>query len=217
VRRFSALVQADNSASLGLLASAGETQRRWDTGVVELVVELPPKRGMGARLGQALRAAAAGTLVPAKTLADRVAIAVDSSPRPPVQADRPIRTIVVGSDDSDAEATTLAVALGLGAILGAAVHVVGVYGILEQPEGAQAALARAADAARAQGLEAVTHVRRDDRAEALMAVAKEHDADLLVVSNAGMSVVTRPLVGSVANKVSHHMPCSVLIVWTETG
>jgi len=216
VRRYSALVQADNPASLGLLAGAGETRRRWDTGVVELLVELPPQRGMGARLGRALRAAAAGTLVPAKTLVDRVAVAVETPPRPAVQSDRPIRTIVVGTDDSDAGARTLAVALGLGAILGAAVHVVGAYGILQQPESAAAALARASEAARAEGLEAVTHARRDDRAEALMAVAQEQDADLVVVSNAGMSGVKRPLVGSVANKVSHHAPCSVLIVWTDT-
>jgi len=216
VRRYSALVQADNPASLGLLAGAGETRRRWDTGAVELVVELPPQRGMGARLGRALRAAAAGTLVPAKTLVDRVAVAIESPPRPPIQSDRPIRTIVVAAEDSDAGARTLAVALGLGAILGAAVHVVGAYGILQQPESAAAALARASEAARAEGLEAVTHTRRDDRAEALIAVALEQDADLLVVSNAGMSGVKRPLAGSVANKVSHRAPCSVLIVWTNT-
>jgi len=167
-------------------------------------------------LGRALRAAAAGTLVPAKTLADRVAVAVESPPRPPVQSNRPIRTIVVAAEDSDAGARTLAVALGLGAILGAAVHVVGAYGILQQPESAAIALARASEAARAQGIQAVTHARREDRGEALLAVAAEQDADLVVVSNVGMSRVARPLVGSVANKISHRAPCSVLIVWTDT-
>jgi len=49
VRRFSALVQSDNPASLGLLAGVGNTRRQWDSGVVELVIELPPKRGMGAQ------------------------------------------------------------------------------------------------------------------------------------------------------------------------
>ena len=65
VRRFSAVVQSDNRASLGLLEGVGDTRRRFDTGTVELVVELPPKRGIGARLARALRAAAAGSLVPA--------------------------------------------------------------------------------------------------------------------------------------------------------
>src|ERR1700686_3799311 len=78
VRRFSALVQSDNPEALGLAAGVGDTRRQWDTGVVELVIELPPKRGMGAQLARALRAAAAGSLVPAKTLAHRVG--VGSSP-----------------------------------------------------------------------------------------------------------------------------------------
>ena len=47
---------------------------RSDTGEVELVIELPPKRGIGARLARALRAAAAGSLVPAQTLARRVTV-----------------------------------------------------------------------------------------------------------------------------------------------
>ena len=142
VHRFTALVQADNPASLGLLTGAGETRRRWDTGVVELLVELPPQRGMGARLGQALRAAAAGTLVPARTLVDRVAVAVDASPRPPLRSDRPIRTIVVEAEDSPGAAETLAVALGLAAILGATVHVVGTYGLRQPAASTEAMLAR---------------------------------------------------------------------------
>jgi nucleotide-binding universal stress UspA family protein/GNAT superfamily N-acetyltransferase len=212
VRRFSASVQADNPASLGLLASTGETHRRWETGVVELVVELPPKRGMGARLRQVLRAAAAGTVVPARTLVDRVAVAVDSSSRAPVGPDRPIRTIVVSAEDPEPGAQTLAVALGLAAILDATVHVVSAYGVLQPSSITDAVLASATQAARAEGLEAVAHARRDDLADALLAVAAEQDADLLVVSSAGMSRPTRSLTGNLANKVSHRAPCSVLIV-----
>jgi GNAT superfamily N-acetyltransferase len=80
VRRFSALVQGDNPGALGLLEDVGDARHRYDTGVVELVIELPPKRGMGAQLARALRAAAAGTLVPAKALAQRVAVGVEASP-----------------------------------------------------------------------------------------------------------------------------------------
>jgi RimJ/RimL family protein N-acetyltransferase len=80
VRRFTALVQGDNRASLGLIEGAGDTRRGFGTG--ELVIELPPKRGTGARLVGALRAAA-GSLVPAQTLAHRVAAGVGSSPRHP--------------------------------------------------------------------------------------------------------------------------------------
>lgn len=55
----------------------------------------------------------------------------------------------------------------------------------------------------AEGLEADTHALRDSPAKALIAVAAEQDSDLLVVGSRGMSV---------ANQVSHHAPCSVLIV-----
>ena len=49
-----------------------------------------------------------------------------------------------------------------------------------------------------------------------MAVAAEQEAELLIVSSEGMSRVSVSLVGSVANKVSHHAPCSVLIVRRES-
>jgi nucleotide-binding universal stress UspA family protein/L-amino acid N-acyltransferase YncA len=215
VRRFSALVQSDNPASLGLLAGVGATQRRVDAGVVELLIELPPKRGMGAQLTRALRAAAAGALVPARTLAHRVAVDASPSPLPPGQAGRPIRTIVVGTDGSDTAAQALAVALGLAASLGAAVHVVSAYGLLQAPSEAEAVLAAATRDARAEGLEPVTHALRDDPADALIAVAEEQDADLLVVSSPGMSRAPLSRLASVPNKISHHAPCSVLIVRTN--
>ena len=83
VRRFSALVQSDNRSSLGLAADFGDAGDRSDNGEVELMIELPAKRGIGARLAQALRAAAAGTLLPAQTLTHRGADGVGSSPSPP--------------------------------------------------------------------------------------------------------------------------------------
>jgi hypothetical protein len=171
VRRFSALVQSDNAASLGLLAGVGDTQRQSDSGELELVIELAPNRGMGARLLRVLRAAAAGNLVPAQTLAHR-AVGVEPSPRPPVRPGWPIRTIVVGADGSETGAKALAVALRLAAILGAALHLVSAYGALQAPSDTEAVLAEATRDARAKGIEAVTHGRRDDPADALIAVAE---------------------------------------------
>ncbi len=51
-------------------------------------------------------------------------------------------------------------------------------------------------------------------AERLADVAEEQDADLIVVGNKGMTGAKRFLLGSVPNKVSHHAPCSVLIIRT---
>ena len=51
-------------------------------------------------------------------------------------------------------------------------------------------------------------------ADAILDVAEEKDADLIVVGNKGMTGAKRFLLGSVPNKVSHHAPCSVMIIRT---
>ena len=45
--------------------------------------------------------------------------------------------------------------------------------------------------------------------------AEEKNADLIVVGNRGMTGASRFVLGSVPNKVSHHAPCSVMIVRTS--
>ena len=47
-----------------------------------------------------------------------------------------------------------------------------------------------------------------------MRVAGEVDADLIVVGNKGMTGASRFFLGSVPNKVSHHINRSLLIVRT---
>jgi nucleotide-binding universal stress UspA family protein len=64
------------------------------------------------------------------------------------------------------------------------------------------------------GVAVQTHVMRSDPSYALIAVAGEVGADLIVVGNRGMSGMQRLLLGSVANRISHHSPCTVLIVRT---
>lgn len=49
----------------------------------------------------------------------------------------------------------------------------------------------------------------------LLDAAERHRAGLLVIGNVGMTGARRFLLGSVPNRVSHHAPCSVLIVRTE--
>ena len=59
-----------------------------------------------------------------------------------------------------------------------------------------------------------TYARQGDPADAILDVAEEQEADLIVVGNKGMTGARRFLLVSVPNKVSHHAPCSVLIVRT---
>ena len=73
--------------------------------------------------------------------------------------------------------------------------------------------AAAAEAKKA-GIEVQTHPVQGDPADAILNVAEQTDADLIVVGNKGMTGARRFLLGSVPNNVSHHAPCSVIIVRT---
>ena len=64
------------------------------------------------------------------------------------------------------------------------------------------------------GVDVETHAREGDPADAILDVAEEENADLIVVGNKGMTGAKRFLLGSVPNKVSHHAPCSVMIIRT---
>ena len=69
-------------------------------------------------------------------------------------------------------------------------------------------------ALREAGVDVETHAREGDPADAILDVAEEENADLIVVGNKGMTGAKRFLLGSVPNKVSHHAPCSVMIIRT---
>jgi nucleotide-binding universal stress UspA family protein len=77
-----------------------------------------------------------------------------------------------------------------------------------------AILRDAAQLAKAEGIEVETHSCKGDPADALLSVAKDHDAELIVVGNKGMTGARRVL-GSVPNKVTHHAECSVMVVQTS--
>jgi len=144
-----------------------------------------------------------------------------------------IETIVVGSDGSDTAAVAVRHAAELAKSLGARLHVVSAYrplsgvrvaGADADPERADwavsasvnvdAVLDGVAGAARAIGVEAACYARRGDPAAAILDVAEEQSADLIVVGSQGMQGNRRFLLGSVPDKVSHHAPCNVLIVRT---
>jgi nucleotide-binding universal stress UspA family protein len=64
------------------------------------------------------------------------------------------------------------------------------------------------------GVAVTTKVVEKDPATALIDEVEQGGYDLLVVGNKGMTGVGRFFLGSVPNKVSHHVPCSLLIVRT---
>src|SRR5687767_11281201 len=77
------------------------------------------------------------------------------------------------------------------------------------------ALARLSKELAGDGVAVKTHGMAGDPADALIDIAENVKADLIVVGNRGMGGVKRFVLGSVPNKISHHAPCSVLIVHTS--
>lgn len=82
-------------------------------------------------------------------------------------------------------------------------------------DNAQSVCAHAASAAERTGAKVETHVTSGDAADAIINVAQQVSADLIVVGNRGMTSAKRFVLGSVPNRISHHAPCSVLIVDTR--
>ena len=81
-------------------------------------------------------------------------------------------------------------------------------------EDVEATLAEAEQSVKDAGVNVSTVARQGDPADAILDVAEEQNADLIVVGNKGMTGAKRFLLGSVPNKVSHHAPSSVLIIRT---
>ena len=65
-----------------------------------------------------------------------------------------------------------------------------------------------------EGIKVKCHAVGEEPADALIDIATQEKADLIVIGNQGMSGAKRLILGSVPNKISHHSPCSVLIVHT---
>ena len=130
-------------------------------------------------------------------------------------------SIVVGTDGSDTAREAVRQAVELARSVGAELLLVSAY---QGPQDAQwqvnaredvaTLLAEAEATARDAGVPVQTFPRQGDPADAILDVAEERGADLIVVGNKGMTGAKRFLLGSVPNRVSHHAPCSVLIIRT---
>jgi nucleotide-binding universal stress UspA family protein len=66
--------------------------------------------------------------------------------------------------------------------------------------------------AKEAGVELKTLMRPGHPAQTIVAVAKEGKFDLVLVGHTGLSGVWAAFLGTTAEKVSRHAPCSVLIV-----
>ena len=144
------------------------------------------------------------------------------------------KSIVVGTDGSQTATTAVKQAVELADSIKAKIELVSAYEpvgdqrlreertevpddvswMVNPREDVDATLREAAEWAKEAGVDVETYARQGDPADAILDVAEEQNADLIIVGNKGMTGAKRFLLGSVPNKVSHHAPCSVLIIRT---
>jgi nucleotide-binding universal stress UspA family protein len=142
--------------------------------------------------------------------------------------------IVVGTDGSETAAEAVRQAADLAKLSGAQLSIVSAYEPVSKRrvEGEQLhapadvqheigpredvnlILDAAAAAAKKEGVKVQTHPVEGNPADAILTIAEETGADLIVVGNKGMTGARRFVLGSVPNNVSHHAPCSVLVIRT---
>ncbi len=143
-------------------------------------------------------------------------------------------SIVVGTDGSSTASEAVRQATELARAVGAKVYLVSAYEpvpegrlrdereqvpddlqwMVNPREDVENTLKEGAMSLEGQGVEVETLAREGDPADSILDVAEEKNADLIVVGNKGMTGAKRFLLGSVPNKVSHHAPCSVMIIRT---
>jgi nucleotide-binding universal stress UspA family protein len=139
--------------------------------------------------------------------------------------------IVVGTDGSDTASQAVSQATELAKLTGATLSIVSAYapkrGTGREGRDAPAdvqyeigpredinmVLDSAAAEAKNEGVEVEKHAVEGDPSDAILNTSEKTNADLIVVGNKGMAGARRFL-GSIPNNVSHHAPCSVIIVRT---
>lgn len=139
-----------------------------------------------------------------------------------------MQSIVVGTDGSPSAEVAVRRAIEVAKGSGAVVHLVTAFpdvpsyrerigssakrDPINLREVAESVLARAAGELTSQGVDVETSAREGDAAQVILDVAQEQKADLIVVGARGLTGFERFLLGSVSSKLSHHAPCSVMIV-----
>ena len=119
--------------------------------------------------------------------------------------------ILVGTDGSKTAAKAVDRAIDVAKASGATLTI---FTAAHVDKGEQVVSAEAQRHA-SSGVTIDTKVVDGEPVGSLIDAARDGGYDLLVMGNRGMTGVTRFLrLGSVPNKVSHHLPCSLLIVKT---
>jgi len=140
-------------------------------------------------------------------------------------------SIVVGTDGSETAKVAVMEAIKIAKALGAELHVVSAYEALQNahvrgaPSGegwqlrpdsvVESILDEAQSTVRMHGVDVTGHAVRHGPADALLEIADQVDAEMIVVGSVGMHGAKRLSLGNVPNQISHKARCHVLIVNTD--
>lgn len=145
-----------------------------------------------------------------------------------------LESIIVGTDGSETAAKAVAQAADIAEKFGSKLFVVSAFQpvsdnrlqkeklaapddvewAISPREDVDAMLQTMVEPIKGRGVDVQGLARMGDPADAILDVAEEQHANLIIVGNKGMTGAKRFLLGSVPNKISHHAPCSVLIIRT---
>jgi RimJ/RimL family protein N-acetyltransferase len=210
VERFTAIVLAENAEALRLLAHLGETVQQSYGSQVELEIELPPPPERAAKLRLILSGAARGLLTPAISMWRQVADFAYHRRADAVA--EPANVIVAHAYEADGDTPALEVAAGLAATRGAHVHLVETYWpVLFDRDEVDRRLSAAAAEVRKGGVEVTAHLIAGDTVDAVIDVAEQTNAALIVIDARAANVVTPWRSHSLPDRMCARAPCDVLI------
>jgi RimJ/RimL family protein N-acetyltransferase len=211
VERFTALVLAENAEALRLLERLGDTVQRRVGSQVELDIELPKPRQTSPQMKLVLASAARGLIVPAISMWRQVADFAHQRRR--AEAATRLANVIVAHAHSDGgTAPAVDVAAGLAAMRDSHVHLVETYWpVFSDREEIDRRLTAAAEGLRAQGVGVSTHLLGGDTVDAVIDVAEQTDAALIVIDPRAASVGTPWRAYSLPARVCARAPCDVLL------
>lgn len=210
IERFTALVLAENADALRLLEGLGDTVQRTSGPQVELEIELPPPPERHATLRLVLAGVARGLLTPAITMWRQVADFAYHRRADDVAT--PANVIVAHAYEEGGVAPAIDVAAGLAAARDAELYLVDSYwALLSDREELDQRLSATAAEVRARGVGVTAHLIGGDIVDAVIDVAHQTNAALIVIDPRAASPVTPWRAYSLPARMCARAPCDVLI------
>jgi RimJ/RimL family protein N-acetyltransferase/nucleotide-binding universal stress UspA family protein len=209
VERFTALVLAENAEAIHLLERLGDTVQRTVGPQTELDIALPEPAHTSPQMRTVLAAAARGLLIPAISTWRQVA---DFTHRRAPAPAEPANAIVVHAFRSDGTAPALDIAADLAARHGAGLHLVESYWPLPWArEEMSRELTGEADGLRRRGIDVTHHLLAAETVDAVIDVAEQTRAGLIVIDPRAASPVMPWRAYSLPARLCARAPCDVLI------